>query len=157
MSLISVHRHAIEISEDDLITKEAFERFAEEVSREVVATIKNRTAEGRYLSGSTPGHETYNASYARAKKKPQSPVTLRDTGSMMNAIVPKHQPRGVYRWFAGGEIADPRAGRLAAIHNDVGAGAGAVVRRWFDITQEEIQTALRRAGDNTEGFDIDVG
>lgn len=156
MGLISVHKQSFEVDADALVDKDAFERFAEEVAREVRETVEQRTLAGSYLPGSSPGHETYSEAYAESRGKPLSPVTLRDTGSMIAALQTKHQPRGVLRYFAGVEISDPRAARLAAIHNDTGAGRSKVVRRWFDLTDDEVRTIVQRAADNTKDFTLDV-
>lgn len=154
MSLISVHKVTIEIDRDKFPNKEVFREFSENVSRQVHRTLLERTQRGEYLSGSSPGHETYSPAYAAMKGKPLSPVTLRDTGQMMASLETVVQNRGVMRNFAGVEISDSEAGRKAAIHNDIGAHG--VRRRWFDVTQDEVRDILRDAAAETSNFSLEV-
>jgi hypothetical protein len=105
-----------------------------DVGRRMARTIRDiiyeRTLDGVFGPGTDK--ETYNIDYARKKGKPFYPVTLRDTGSMLD------QMKGIYKFsneadtiLAAIRFQTSRAEFLADIHNRRGAGRGQIRRRFL--------------------------
>lgn len=106
------------------------------MAKSIREIIYERTLKGVFGPGTD--RETYNPDYARKKGKPLAPVTLRDTGSMLD------QMKGIYKFSNDADtiLADirfqtSRAEFLADIHNRRGAGRGQIRRRFLFLRERD--------------------
>lgn len=103
--------------------------------------IRKRTREGKFLPGSSPGHQTYSEGHKKRREKlglPTGRVNLQmnTIDGMMNSIdhVIGRKLEDVELVFT-----DPEKAEIASYHNELGAGKNKVKRVFFDFNQKEDQ------------------
>ena len=120
--------------------------MGEAVGREAIRIIRERTLKGKFSPYGSSGARAkrYNPDYAKRKGKPITPVTLRDTGEMLDSLVASHRFQGNIIHITVG-FSTLSARRKKEYLQDKGAGPNQIKRRFFYITPTERQRLVRVA------------
>lgn len=120
----------------------------------IIRKIKDRTRQGVFLEGATPGHESYSEGHRKKREKAGLPtgfVSLEfdDIDGMLQKV-----DHVVFADLGKVEIdiTDPEKKKIAGYHHESGAGRSRVKRPFFDVSEDEAEDLRELVAEDLAGI-----